>query len=802
MTTSLEEKPLLVENERLRQRVTELEQHVQRQDAQIHRYEQILNRLPAMVIIKDTHSRLTYGNQTFRDLYGMSQTELQGLIDAAFNDPTYTAQYVEDDTYVLQTGQIREVEEPVTRHDGVVRMVHTIKAPLYNQDGQIDALVAVCTDITERKQAQVALEALNADLSHQVAQQTAALHVFQALVDNVPDAVAITDADAVLTYVNPAFKQLYGYGDASVGMSIPAFFPQTEQARLTEVLVHIQEHDLWQGVLTHQCQDGRLFPGETAALVIRDSQGQVQAMGVIVRDITIRQQQEEALRRNEMRLQTLLKATPDMILRVSQDHIFVDYREAQDIPLYVPPEVFLGKRVADILPSDVAQLVVQTATQVLHTGERQQIEYRLTMSDGHHWFHAWVVASEENTYTLLIRDITQYKQQQHMLLDLNERLSFILEGSQDGAWDVNLATGEFYYSPRFAEMLGYHVDELAPTVDTWMSKVHPDDIDKVNQLVQDYLAGRISLYEGEYRMHHKSGDWIWILARGKVTLRDDQGQPLRMAGTLSDITRRKQQEETLRWFSHAIQSTGDLIGITDINGQSLYHNQAFLDRLGYTPAELNALGGPSAIYTDPQQAAAVFAALHQGCSWKGEITLRSRDGSYIPILLRADVIRNDAGQPVGFIGVQTDITAQKQAEAERIALQQQVIDAQRNVLRELSAPLIPISNEVMIMPLIGTVDSGRAYQVMETLLEGVAAYQAQLVIIDITGVAVVDTQVAQALISAAKAVKLLGAQVMLTGIQPQIAQTLVHLGVDLSGLITCGTLQTGIAIALKRNVDA
>ena len=924
MTTSLEEKNLPVENERLRQRVTELEKFVQRQDAQIHHYEQILNILPAMVITKDTHSRLTYGNQAFRDLYGMSQTELQGLIDAAFNDPTYTAQYVEDDTYVLQTGQIREVEEPVTRHDGVVRMVHTIKAPLYNQDGQIDALVGVFTDITERKQAQVDLEALNADLSYQVAQQTAALQVFKALVENVPDAVAITDAKGVLTYVNPAFKQLYGYGDAAVGMSIPAFFPQTEQARLAEVLAHIQEHDLWQGVLTHQRQDGRLFPGEEAALVIRNSQGHVQAMGSIVRDITIRQEQEEALHRSESRLQTLLKAIPDMMLRISQDHIFVDYREAQDVPAYVTPDVFLGKHVADILPSNVAEIVMQTAAQVLRTGERQLIEYELAVPDGQHWFDAWVVASEDNTYLLLIRDSTERKQQQHMLLNLNERLNFILEGSQDGAWDANLPTGEFYYSPRFAEILGYHIDELAPTVDTWMSKVHPDDVDKVNELLQDYLAGQTSVYECEHRMCHKSGEWLWILARGKITMRDAQGQPMRMAGTISDITRRKQQEETLRWFSQAIQSTSDLIGISDINGQSLYHNQAFLDRLGYTPAELNALGGPPAIYTDPQQGAAVFMALQQGRSWTGEISLRSKDGTHIPMLMRADVIRNDAGQSIGFIGVQTDITAQKQAEAERqplvslvenssdfigiatldgrplylnaagrrlvglenddaflqtqvidyfiaeeqprveqellpvimrdgrwkgeclfrhfrtgehipvewntfliydhttgepisvatvtrdlrqqkrqeaerTALQQQVIDAQRNALRELSSPLIPISNEVMIMPLIGTIDSGRAHQVMETLLEGVAAYQAQLVIIDITGVAVVDTQVAQALISAAQAVKLLGAQVMLTGIQPQIAQTLVHLGVDLSGLITHGSLQAGIAMALKRN---
>jgi len=129
--------------------------------------------------------------------------------------------------------------------------------------------------------------------------------------------------------------------------------------------------------------------------------------------------------------------------------------------------------------------------------------------------------------------------------------------------------------------------------------------------------------------------------------------------------------------------------------------------------------------------------------------------------------------------------------------EEHVLAAQRDTLRELSTPLIPITDEVVIMPLIGTIDSGRAQLVMETLLDGVAQQRARLVILDITGVTVVDSQVAQALIRAAQAVKLLGARVMLTGIQPQIAQTLVHLGVDLSGIQTRSSLQAGIATALR-----
>ncbi|NJP04444.1 MAG: HAMP domain-containing protein [Chloroflexaceae bacterium] len=146
-----------------------------------------------------------------------------------------------------------------------------------------------------------------------------------------------------------------------------------------------------------------------------------------------------------------------------------------------------------------------------------------------------------------------------------------------------------------------------------------------------------------------------------------------------------------------------------------------------------------------------------------------------------------------------EITERERVEAERAALQQQVINAQKEAIRELSTPLIPITDDAVIMPLIGTIDSNRAHQIMETLLEGVEKHHARTAILDITGVQVVDTQVANVLIQATKAVKLLGAQVVLTGIQPQIAQTIVHLGIDLRSLVTRNTLQDGMAYVFKRH---
>ncbi|MFL5803822.1 MAG: GAF domain-containing protein [Roseiflexaceae bacterium] len=140
----------------------------------------------------------------------------------------------------------------------------------------------------------------------------------------------------------------------------------------------------------------------------------------------------------------------------------------------------------------------------------------------------------------------------------------------------------------------------------------------------------------------------------------------------------------------------------------------------------------------------------------------------------------------------------ERVEAERACLQEEMIRVQATALVELSTPLIPISDRIVVMPLIGTVDSRRAQQVLEILLSGIAKNRVEMAILDITGVAVVDTQVADALVRTAQAVRLLGSQIMLTGIRPEVAQILVELGIDLQGIITRSTLQSGIAYALAR----
>jgi len=120
-----------------------------------------------------------------------------------------------------------------------------------------------------------------------------------------------------------------------------------------------------------------------------------------------------------------------------------------------------------------------------------------------------------------------------------------------------------------------------------------------------------------------------------------------------------------------------------------------------------------------------------------------------------------------------------------------------DMVRELSTPLMPIAEGILVLPLVGTIDSQRATQIMEVLLDGVTRQRARAVILDITGVPVVDTSVANYLLQATRAVRLLGAECILVGITPEVAQTVVGLGVDLHGLVTRSDLQGGVEYALR-----
>jgi len=155
-------------------------------------------------------------------------------------------------------------------------------------------------------------------------------------------------------------------------------------------------------------------------------------------------------------------------------------------------------------------------------------------------------------FLAIILDITERKRTEEALRVSEERLRLALEGTTDGIWDWNFKSGKVYFSPRYYTMLGYESGEFPASYESWRDLLHPDDAPGSEQAVRRALEEG-SAFATEFRMRAKSGDWVWIMGRGKVAERDSEGRPVRMAGSHSDITARKQVEEALSRLSRQDQ---------------------------------------------------------------------------------------------------------------------------------------------------------------------------------------------------------------------------------------------------------
>ena len=153
----------------------------------------------------------------------------------------------------------------------------------------------------------------------------------------------------------------------------------------------------------------------------------------------------------------------------------------------------------------------------------------------------------------LLQEVAERKEAVEALKKSEERLRFALEGANDGFWDFNMKTGEFYISTRGHEILGYSPDEMKKLAKDWKNLVHPDDLALTRGRFKAHLEGRVPVYEVEQRLRIKSGDWKWVLNRGKVTEKDDKGLPVRMTGTHTDISKRIKAEEEKNKLEERLQ---------------------------------------------------------------------------------------------------------------------------------------------------------------------------------------------------------------------------------------------------------
>ena len=186
-------------------------------------------------------------------------------------------------------------------------------------------------------------------------------------------------------------------------------------------------------------------------------------------------------------------------------------------------------------------------------------------------------------------DITERKQLEQTLLDNEQRWELAVTGANDGIWDWNPQSGQVYFSERWKTMLGYRSDEIGNSVEEWLSRVHPDDLELTMSEVQRHLRGETEYYQNEHRMRCKNGEYKWILDRGRALI-DAQGQAVRMLGSHSDISERRALAAREREYAEQLGAIFELSpdGFVSFDGlgRVKYLSPAFTHLTGLAQPEL------------------------------------------------------------------------------------------------------------------------------------------------------------------------------------------------------------------------
>jgi rsbT co-antagonist protein RsbR len=266
---------------------------------------------------------------------------------------------------------------------------------------------------------------------------------------------------------------------------------------------------------------------------------------------------------------------------------------------------------------------------------------------------------------------------------------------------------------------------------------------------------------------------------------------------------KKTREQLFAELQEARQQIAELNSLLEISPDVIVKTDAkgnieFISR-GFPGMEREQFVGISVLdFLQPQereQTARALERLRGGETTYLEVQAAGPDGQPTWMASRGYPIIRD-GQVVGGLSIVSDITLQKRAEAEHARLQQEVIEAQRHAIQELSTPVIPIMDRVIVMPLIGSIDTLRAKDITRSLLSGISQHRAKVVILDVTGVGIVDTGVVNHLNKTIQAAQLKGARTIVTGVSDAVAETIVDLGIDWSSIQTLSDLQTGLTAAL------
>jgi methyl-accepting chemotaxis protein len=357
-----------------------------------------------------------------------------------------------------------------------------------------------------------------------------------------------------------------------------------------------------------------------------------------------------------------------------------------------------------------------------------------------------------------------------------DRIQAIIEFNLDGT----VVTA----NENFCKIFGYELDEIVTRHHRIFCEKDYVESAEYEEFWEKLRGGES--FETEFKRQAKDGSDLWLQASYNPVL-DADGKPVRIVKFATDISKSKQRNAELEGMQRAINRAQAVIEF-DLKGQILNANENFLAIFGYGLDEI--IGQHHRIfceasYTDSAAYKEFWQRLGEGDFDCGEFKRLAKDGHEIWLQASYNPIFDAAGRPLKVVKFASDITE----EIQRRSL----------ALLEMATPVTKIWDGVLFAPIVGIIDSKRAVDIMEKTLSSIAQNRASTLVVDISGVAIVDTAVANHLIKITKAAVLMGCQSMISGISPAIAQTITELGIDLGSVRTTSTIEAALQEVIMKH---
>ncbi|MCP4726611.1 MAG: PAS domain S-box protein [bacterium] len=513
------------------------------------RFRLAVSKIPALIWMVDSDLRFTFTHGKLLENLGLKPDQTNGM--------TMYEYFGTDDEKSVPLAQHKEAlgGKEISYIDTYGRMkIDVHLQPIFDSNRNATHIFGVAFDVTEKTAAENALKKSEVKYRSLIKNMLNGYALHKVVLDKKKKPV-----DYIYLEVNDAFEQITGLkGKKIIGKKVTEVLPGIENSEFDWIGI------LGEVALTKLEAKFEQYSEELKKWFSVTVQSPKKYYFVtIIEDITERREAEEALIKSEEHFRTMADFTYDWEFWRSIDNKMVYISPScKRISGYSQNDFIKNPRlVENILHPDNNSLIIEHF--MTKNEQPESIDFRIITKNGKVKWINHVCQPVYNTAGDFIghrasnRDITDRKEAEDKLMIQEERLELALEATSDGMWDWNINTGTTYFSPRYYTMLGYEPNEMPPRYETWEKLLHPDDVERTIGFIKEHLEARKESYEVEFRMKAKTGEWRWILARGKLVERDKNNEAVRMVGTHVDITERKISEESL------INSRKELLKLSD-----------------------------------------------------------------------------------------------------------------------------------------------------------------------------------------------------------------------------------------------